>query len=147
MTSQKQIDANRRNAQKSTGPNTAIGKSIISTNAYKHGIFAESPTITGENTDAFATLKQSLLDRFQPATGDEEVLVATITRNAWLLERFSNVEVQIWNFGLNRIGPEHEEDTLNPLAVATLPSVRTSSFSSAASIPPTAPTAATLSAS
>jgi hypothetical protein len=118
MTSQKQIDANRRNAQKSTGPRTAAGKSIISTNAYKHGIFAESPTIVGENTTAFATLKQSLLDRFQPATPEEEILVATITRNAWLLERFSNVEVQVWDLRLNRIDEDNEAHMLNPLAIA-----------------------------
>jgi hypothetical protein len=118
MTSQKQIDANRRNAQKSTGPRTAAGKSIISTNAYKHGIFAESPTIVGENTTAFATLKQSLLDRFQPATPEEEILVATITRNAWLLERFSNVEVQVWDLRLNRLDEDNEAHMLNPLAIA-----------------------------
>jgi hypothetical protein len=118
MTSQKQIDANRRNSQRSTGPRTATGKSIISTNAYKHGIFAESPAIVGENTTAFATLKQGFLDRFQPATAEEEVLVATITRNAWLLERFSNVEVQIWDYQLNQIDEDDEDDKLNPFAVA-----------------------------
>ena len=118
MPSQKQIDANRRNSQKSTGPRTTAGKSITSTNAYKHGVFAESPTIIGENTINFATLKQSFLDRFQPLGADEEVLVATITRNAWLLERFSNVEVQVWDFRLNRIDEDDEEDSLNPLSVA-----------------------------
>src|SRR5712692_5993347 len=117
MTSQKQIDANRLNSQKSTGPRTPAGKSIVSTNAFKHGIFAESPAIIGENTDDFATLKQSLYLRFLPATPDEEILVATITRNAWLLERFSNVEVQLWDFRLNRIDPNDREDSANPLAV------------------------------
>ena len=56
MATTKQIDANRRNAQQSTGPRTTAGKSITAANAYKHGIFAESPAITGENTTAFATL-------------------------------------------------------------------------------------------
>ena len=40
--------------------------------ALKHGIFAESPAIVGEDTTAFATLKQSFLDRFQPATPEED---------------------------------------------------------------------------
>ena len=118
MTSQKQIDANRLNSQKSTGPRTEAGKAIVATNAFKHGIFAESPAIIGENTDDFATLKQSLYLRFQPATADEEILVATITRNAWLLERFSNVEVQVWDFQLNLIDEDDEDDSTNPLAVA-----------------------------
>src|SRR6266404_1403370 len=105
MTSQKQIDANRRNSLKSTGPRTAAGKAAVSTNALKHGIFAESPTIVGENSDAFAALKAAFLHQFQPANPDEEILVANITRNAWLLERFSNVEVMVWDYELNKINP------------------------------------------
>src|SRR2546421_518833 len=79
MTSQKQIDANRRNAQESTGPRTAAGKSIVATNAFKHGIFAESPTIIGENTSAFATLKQSLLD---PQAALLKAVAATVLETA-----------------------------------------------------------------
>ena len=38
--SQKQLEANRKNALKSTGPRTPEGKAAISRNALKHGIFA-----------------------------------------------------------------------------------------------------------
>src|ERR1700761_6809000 len=38
MASQKQIEANRRNALRSTGPRTATGKSISSRNAFRHGL-------------------------------------------------------------------------------------------------------------
>jgi hypothetical protein len=37
-TSQKQIEANRRNARKSTGPKTRVGKANSKLNAIKHGI-------------------------------------------------------------------------------------------------------------
>jgi len=43
MTTQKQIKANRQNAQKSTGPKTDEGKAAVSQNAVKHGIFPNRP--------------------------------------------------------------------------------------------------------
>lgn len=38
MASERRISANRRNAQKSTGPTTALGKKRSSKNAYTHGL-------------------------------------------------------------------------------------------------------------
>ena len=71
MSSIKQIEANRLNAGKSTGPRTTEGKSVVAANALKHGIFARSPAIVGENSFAFSDLKDALLLRFQPATPEE----------------------------------------------------------------------------
>ena len=48
MSTTAQILANRLNSQKSTGPQTAEGKDVVSQNAVKHGLFAES-VIKGEN--------------------------------------------------------------------------------------------------
>ncbi len=58
MTSQKQIEANRRNAQKSSGPKTAQGRSISRMNALKHGLLAEQVIVPGEDFEEFATLRQ-----------------------------------------------------------------------------------------
>lgn len=38
MTSQRKIEANRRNAKRSTGPRTALGKARSRANALKHGL-------------------------------------------------------------------------------------------------------------
>jgi hypothetical protein len=40
MISEQQVEANRRNAQKSTGPRTDAGKRSSSGNATTHGVFA-----------------------------------------------------------------------------------------------------------
>jgi len=40
MASTKRNEANRRNAQKSTGPKTAEGKAVVSQNATRHGLLA-----------------------------------------------------------------------------------------------------------
>ncbi len=41
MASENQVEANRRNAAKSTGPKTAQGKQVVRMNALKHGLRAE----------------------------------------------------------------------------------------------------------
>jgi hypothetical protein len=44
MASERQILANRRNAQKSTGPRSATGKNRVSSNAFRHGLRSTRPT-------------------------------------------------------------------------------------------------------
>lgn len=55
MISTAKVDANRKNAQKSTGPRTPAGKSIASMNAVKHGLSARMPVVPAEDTDEFHT--------------------------------------------------------------------------------------------
>ena len=45
MSTEAQIQANRRNCQKSTGPRTPKGKAIVSRNALKHGLLARHNVI------------------------------------------------------------------------------------------------------
>lgn len=45
MTSQRRIEANRRNAQRSTGPKTQDGKARSRLNAVKHGLSASLPAL------------------------------------------------------------------------------------------------------
>lgn len=51
MTSQRQIEANRRNAKRSTGPKTLAGKSAVKKNALKHGLASTSVAIESEFVD------------------------------------------------------------------------------------------------
>ena len=49
MATQKQIEANRRNALLSTGPNTPLGKAISRLNALRHGRRATKLVLLGES--------------------------------------------------------------------------------------------------
>src|SRR5713226_6663779 len=101
MATQKQIEANRLNALKSTGPRTAEGKAATRLNALQHGIFAEAPTVIGEDTAAFEALRDSYLARWEPATPEEETLVSSLVTHALFLARFPKVEAHLWNIRID----------------------------------------------
>jgi hypothetical protein len=71
MTTSKQIEANRRNAQHSTGPITLEGKDKSSQNAIKHGLFSNVPLITGEQEEEFNIFSNELLSFLMPQNGIE----------------------------------------------------------------------------
>jgi len=100
MATDKQIEANRLNALKSTGPRTPEGKSITRLNAFKHGIFAEAHTLIGEDNTAFEALRDDYLDRFHPSGPEEETLVANLINHSWFLARFRKLEAITWNMRL-----------------------------------------------
>jgi hypothetical protein len=56
MATEKQIAANRANAQKSTGPKTAAGRSRSSRNAVRHGLSGPLDFAMSEKADAIARL-------------------------------------------------------------------------------------------
>src|SRR5438128_1743716 len=68
MTTPAQIEANRRNAQKSTGPKTAQGRAVVSLNGLRHGLRAETAVLPFEDPAEFAKLKQELQAEFRPQT-------------------------------------------------------------------------------
>jgi hypothetical protein len=92
MATQKQIDANRRNAQKSTGPNTVEGKAKSRFNALKHGMTAKVAVLPHEDEFSYEELRRSTIESYQPANGAELMLVDLIAINYWRLLRARRVE-------------------------------------------------------
>ena len=89
------LAANRENAQSSTGPKTAEGKSISSQNRTTHGLarhngrFALLPT---ENSADFAQLLADLSAEHQPTTTTELALVQAMAESWWLRSRAQNLQ-------------------------------------------------------
>jgi hypothetical protein len=96
MASPAQIEANRRNSQKSTGPTSAAGKAVSRFNALKSGIDAKSQVIPGEDPAELAALAANYQLEFQPASPLEQFLVDSLVNADWKLRRLGKVEAQLW---------------------------------------------------
>jgi len=97
MATQAQIEANRRNSQKSTGPASAAGKAASSLNAVKTGIYAESLLIHGESPEALDDLVREYQATCRPVGPREQAAVDALIHADWLLRRMRRVETLIWN--------------------------------------------------
>ena len=96
MATDKQKQANKKNAQLSTGPKTPEGKSKVAKNATRHGIFSKELIInTGdgrEDIDEYMALLDGLLSDFKPQGTMENLLVEKIAVSYWRLRRVIRYE-------------------------------------------------------
>jgi hypothetical protein len=92
MTTEKQFEANRQNAQKSTGPKTPEGRAAVRLNGVKHGLTAETIILKHESQADFTALIDSLEAEHHPATPTEEALVVQLAMATWRLRRLYHVE-------------------------------------------------------
>ena len=100
MASQKQIDANRANAQLSTGPKTPEGKAASRLNALKHGLTAQDAVLACEDPDLFNQSRESFQEQFQPVGPVETFLVDQIVMAAWRLTRIRGLETSLFELRL-----------------------------------------------
>jgi hypothetical protein len=87
MATEAQIEANRANAQKSTGPRTPEGKAVVSRNAITHGLLARAGVIPGEEAHEFAAHREGLLQQLRPGSPLEELLAERAVDLSWRLQR------------------------------------------------------------
>jgi hypothetical protein len=80
MTTQAKIDANRRNAAKSTGPKTAAGKARVSLNALKHGLSAKTIVLPQEDEQAYHQRLEAWTAELQPYSAIGRYLVERAVR-------------------------------------------------------------------
>ena len=80
MATRRQIEANRRNAQRSTGPRTRTGKAAAKLNSLKHGLLAEQPVLPDEDGAAFEALRRELAKQFDAVGVIETQLTSQANR-------------------------------------------------------------------
>lgn len=93
----KQLEANRRNAQKCTGPKTAEGKRRSSMNALKHGLTAATVVLPFENDLGYHQIRANLIRGYQPATPQELMLVDQIAVGYWRTIRSRRFETAMFD--------------------------------------------------
>lgn len=125
MATQKQIEANRENAAKSTGPKTPEGKAKVSRNSLRYGIATDRIILAGEEPKDFKALFDELAKQFQPATAIEWTLIRQIADAEWRLRRIPYLETSLfsehfaaterhWSRNPERV-PEEPEEILHSL--------------------------------
>ena len=75
MSSLKQIEANRRNALKSTGPTTEEGKEHSRCNAVRHGLTAETVIADLEDAEDYQAFEAAVIADYDAQTAVERELV------------------------------------------------------------------------
>ena len=92
MTSSRQIEANRRNAFKSTGPTTDAGKERSRRNAVRHGLTAETVITTLEDEEDYKAFEVSVTSGFDAPTAVERELVLRLASLLWRLRRAAAID-------------------------------------------------------
>jgi hypothetical protein len=92
MTSLRQMEANRRNALKSTGPKTELGKQHSRYNAVRHGLTAETVVQFLEDEQDYKAFELSVTADFDARTAVERELVLRLAGLLWRLRRATAIE-------------------------------------------------------
>jgi hypothetical protein len=96
MSSLKQIEANRRNALKSTGPITPEGKDRSRRNAVRHGLTAETVIATLEDAEDYQAFEAAVTADYDAETAVERELVLRLASVLWRLRRATGIETALF---------------------------------------------------
>jgi hypothetical protein len=113
MTSFRQIEANRRNARKSTGPNTQEGKGRSRCNAVRHGLTAETVIGALEDADDYKAFEAAITADYDAESAVERELVLRLASLLWRLRRATTMETELFEIqavDLNAFGQARQVD-------------------------------------
>jgi len=96
MTSFKQIEANRRNALKSTGPTTREGKRRCAQNATRHGLTSETTIVALEDLEDYTAFERAVIADYTGETAVERELALRLASLLWRLRRATAIETGLF---------------------------------------------------
>ena len=96
MTSPRKIEANRRNATKSTGPTTQEGKQRSRRNAVRHGLTAETVIGALEDAEDYKTFEAAVIADYDAQSAVERELELRLASALWRLRRATAMETGLF---------------------------------------------------
>src|SRR5262245_26521056 len=96
MTSYRQIDANRRNALRSTGPRTEMGKLVSRCNAVRHGLTAQTVLSALEDAEDYKAFEAATTADYDAQSAVERELVLRLASILWRLRRATTMETGLF---------------------------------------------------
>lgn len=116
MASDAQINANRANAQRSTGPRTEQGKARSSQNAVTHGLNCSGFIVTEDRQQEFEDMRAELIEQHQPSTGAEWQIFLTMLHAAWGQRRVWRLEDELFDGQTDPLGVAELDRQMDRLA-------------------------------
>lgn len=104
--SRAQFEANRANAQFSTGPKTPEGKAAVALNAVKTGLTGRTVLLPGDDLEAYNAAAGRIRRAYNPVGEQEEQLVQSLIDTEWRLNRIPELESAIYALAMRRLAPE-----------------------------------------
>jgi hypothetical protein len=95
MTSFRQIQANRGNALRSTGPKTEAGKQRARRNAVRHGLTAETVVVALEDIEDYQAFEAAIIADYDARTAVERELVLRLASLLWRIRRATAIETDL----------------------------------------------------
>src|SRR5262245_44628189 len=95
MTSLRQVEANRRNALRSTGPRTEEDKQRSRQNAVRHGLTAETVVVALEDAEDYQAFEAAVIADYDARTAVERELVLRLASLLWRIRRATAIETDL----------------------------------------------------
>ena len=114
MTSFKQIEANRHNAQRSTGPITEEGKQQSRCNAVRHGLTAETVIGALEDAEDYKAFEAAIIADYDAQSAVERELVLRLASLLWRLRRATTIETGLFEIEAEHLREEGRSHQVNP---------------------------------
>src|ERR1039458_7240816 len=118
MSSLKQIEANRRNAVKSTGPTTSEGKERSRCNAVRHGLTAETVIAALEDAKDYQAFEAAVIADYDAESAVERELVLRLASVLWRLRRATGIETALFDSATTEASKLELRSSRSPLVEA-----------------------------
>lgn len=135
MSSLKQIEANRLNALKSTGPITPEGKGRSRCNAIRHGLTAETVIAELEDAEDYQSFEAAVIADYNAETAVERELVLRLASVLWRLRRATGIETALFERVIEGASVHDNRSTSNTYVAKAEPSDQLQIFSDVAGQP------------
>ena len=114
MTSIKQIEANRRNSLKGTGPKTEAGKQASRCNAVRHGLTAETVIGALEDAEDYKAFEATIAADYDAQSAVERELVLRLASLLWRLRRATTIETGLFEIQADHLSHFRKARQISP---------------------------------
>jgi hypothetical protein len=114
MTSVRQIEANRRNGRKSTGPKSDAGKEQSRRNALRHGLTAETVICRLEDAEDYKAFEAAIVADYDAQSAVERELVLRLASVLWRLRRSTTIETGLFEIQADHLSEYRRARQVNP---------------------------------